>query len=225
MTDEDDYFLPKYDRELLGRTLTRIWPLTERWAMIVTLSRMDRVTKPQGTSRRSKHGTTPDGVNLAALDDWTDLHAKLVSWVQMVCEDRHLEPPADNLLSLAGWLNRHITDLALCEGSGEAPDEIEKAVSACERHIDLPREDPTVDSDDPRVLLAKRQAQTVHVTFMSIEAVCRKMDVDPVITERRMRYVVRRAHVDASGTDPQTRTKFWRLGDIIEADTQIREAA
>ncbi|MCP2163139.1 hypothetical protein LX12_004354, partial [Williamsia serinedens] len=81
----EQFYLPMHEQVALLESLKRIPALCEKLAMGVTLSRMDRVTKPQGTSRRSKHGTTPDGVNLAALDDWTGLHATLVSWVRMVC--------------------------------------------------------------------------------------------------------------------------------------------
>ena len=147
----------------------------------------------------------------------------LVSWVRLVCEDRQLDPPVDSLLYLAGWLNKHVVDLALCEGSPEAPDEIEKAVANCERHIDLPYEDPTVASDDPRVLLARRQAETVIVTYDTIEPVCRKMDVDPIITTRRMKYVVSRQNVTPASRDG--RTKFFRLSDVIDADTEVRKTA
>ncbi|GGF38994.1 hypothetical protein [Williamsia phyllosphaerae] len=222
MTD-DQFFMPRDQQDALVESLHQVPKIAEDIA--VTLARMDRVAKQEGTSRRSKRGSVPDGVNIAALDDWTQLHAVLVSWVRMVCEERHLMPPADALLSLASWLRHHIEDLAMCEGCEESVDEVAKLVDRCQSCIDLPWEDPTVRSDDPRVLLARRQAETVHVTYTTIEAVCRTMDVDPMINEQRMKYVVRRASIDHSGKDPVTRTKFWRLADIIDADTEMRKDA
>lgn len=85
-------------------------------------------------SGRSSDQPLPFSVGAAKVRD--HLHATLVSWVRLICEQRALDYTGDtSTAGLARWLHRNLIALAMTEGAEGAPAEIRMAVAAAERVV------------------------------------------------------------------------------------------
>lgn len=209
-----DFFLERKDQRDLVDMLASIPRLAEDLA--VTECRQDRISKPGGGRiRRGKpESSLPFHVG-AASAAW-DLHSALSSTVRLVCEQRALPQaqwPADSVVTLAAWLRANIVALALTEGAWDAYLEIEDAVMECRRVIDLPPEDEITVSRE-QVNAAIRQV----VTVSTIATVADKLgELGNGLTPERMRTLCRRGVLAHSSVDPRSGTKFYALGDVLDA--------
>lgn len=78
----------------------------------------------RGENRPTK-GTPPVPLNIAAHDHLTDMHAKVVSWVRMVAEERDLRgPDRDALTYLCPWLLSQLPYLLQHGAVGDLADEM-----------------------------------------------------------------------------------------------------
>ncbi|BAW03388.1 hypothetical protein KP696_15200 [Nocardia seriolae] len=96
-------------------------------------------------SGRSSDQPLPFSVGAAKVRD--HLHATLVSWVRLICEQRALDYTGDtSTAGLARWLHRNLIALAMTEGAEGAPAEIRMAVAAAERVVCPPAVEYTIDA-------------------------------------------------------------------------------
>ncbi|MFI1915921.1 hypothetical protein [Nocardia sp. NPDC020380] len=94
---------------------------------------------------RTSDQPLPFSPKAAAVRD--RLHAVLVSWVRLICEQRALDYSGPtSTAGLARWLERNIIALALTEGAETAPDEIRSAAEAAEQIVCPPPQRITVDA-------------------------------------------------------------------------------
>ncbi|GAB0103373.1 hypothetical protein JMUB6875_23460 [Nocardia sp. JMUB6875] len=97
-------------------------------------------------SSRSSDQPLPFSVGAASARD--HLHAVLVSWVRLVCEQRAIEYAGDTgTADLARWLIANVIALAMTEGADTAPADIREAVEAVERIVCPPPSPIVVTAD------------------------------------------------------------------------------
>lgn len=177
--------------------------------------RTARLSKPgMSKGRRPKQLGSSVPFHIGAAEAADLLHATLVGWVRvMLDQGRGRGHPADATLSIAAWLHRNAEALALCEGSAEALDEIERAVGECRRMVDIPPDDEVVI--DPRRLEAANKSL---VTLSTIETIARKIgEPGRGLNRERLRLLAKHRDVKPASEDGQSGTKFYRLGDVIDA--------
>lgn len=96
--------------------------------------------------RNGRTSDQPLPFNVKAAQIRDHLHATLVSWVRLVCEQRTLEyPGSPSTAGLARWLRRNVIALAMTEGVDAAPTEIRTAVEAARRTVCPPPDQIIVD--------------------------------------------------------------------------------
>lgn len=95
---------------------------------------------------RSSDQPLPYSVAAAKVRD--HLHALLVSWVRLICEQRALDYSGPTSTGgLARWLDRNLIALAMTEGLDTAPDELRILMEAAERIICPPVQKIVIDAD------------------------------------------------------------------------------
>ncbi|MFE3229577.1 hypothetical protein [Nocardia sp. NPDC059228] len=96
-------------------------------------------------SSRSSDQPLPFSVGAAKVRD--HLHATLVAWVRLVCEQRAIEYDGrTSTAGLARWLRANLIALAMTEGVDAAPADIRAAVEAAERVVCPQSEQIAVDA-------------------------------------------------------------------------------
>ncbi|WP_458687342.1 hypothetical protein [Nocardia tengchongensis] len=104
-------------------------------------------------SGRTSDQPLPFSVGAAKVRD--HLHATLVGWVRLVCEQRALDYSGPtSTAGLATWLRANLIALAMTEGVESAPVDIRSAVEAAERVICPPAQRFVVD--DASIEAARR---------------------------------------------------------------------
>ncbi|QLY30842.1 hypothetical protein [Nocardia huaxiensis] len=95
---------------------------------------------------KSRSGDQPLPYSTVAAQVRDHLHAIIVSWVRLICEQRALTYSGPTSTpDLARWLNRNLIALAMTEGAESAPDEIRAAVEAAERVVCPPSNKPVIN--------------------------------------------------------------------------------
>lgn len=236
MTD-DQSFLPRPKWEPLKRALIEIPAVVEDLA--ITLTRQDRIQKSTlgKTARRKPESALP--LHVGAANASAELQNCLTGWVRLVCEQRQINympigfthkpefigPLAEGqerlprgydvvaIPVLAKWLRVNLIALAMTEGSAEAYDDIASCIDACRRQMDLPADDDVV-IDAARVESANKSV----VTLSTIDAVATRLGaMARGLTRERLRLLAKRGDVKPVGVDPETKTKFYALGDVLHA--------
>lgn len=136
---DDDFFLPRHQREHLAELLTTAIPsLIED--LIITATKQDRIGRPELTRhRRTKRPGSRAPLNPEAASAAQDLHNALVGTVRLVCESRGRDyDGGPTTLSMCGWLAEYVSSIALTEGAEDAYFEIDTAVKAARRAVDHP---------------------------------------------------------------------------------------
>ncbi|MFE3191641.1 hypothetical protein ACFXHA_21705 [Nocardia sp. NPDC059240] len=131
-------------------------------------------------SARSGDQPLPFSVGAAAARD--HLHAVLVSWVRLVCEQRAIDyAGGTSTPDLARWLAAKVIALAMTEGADTAPAEIRAAVVAVERIV-CPPPTPIVVSVD-----ALESARRARLSASGIATLAKELG-EPVraVTVRRI---------------------------------------
>lgn len=212
MSVADSFYLNKRDQAKLRDELATISGLVEN--LSVTITRQARIQKANlGRPKRQRPGPRPP-VHFGAWTAADDLHNALTTWVRLVCEQRCIYYRESNdMLTLARWLRKNMVALALTEGAGEAYEDLSPKIAECWRHVDLPPDDQIM-IDHVRV----DEAAGSVVTLDTITAVANR--IGPMakgLNRDRLRYLIKGGKVRARGQDPDTGTKFYRLGDVMHA--------
>lgn len=215
-TDRPDTdYLDRHDQRELRQLLARIPGLVEDLLNVRT--KQARTSRPGG-SRRPKRLGSALPIHIGAVEAADELHNILVGWCRIVIDQRGGEWPANATLSIAQWLARNVESLALCEGSCEALPEIRDVIAHCTHVVDIPPDDLVV-IDPARVEAANRQI----VTRDSIETIAPKLgEMGRGLNSRRVRTLEKANALKATGTDVDTGTRFYRLGDVLEAHVRHR---
>ena len=212
MTAESDHFyLPRDEQRKLLTILRGIPQLAEELA--ITETRQAVIAKAGlGSPRRPKKRASQLPFHVGAFDAMLALHAELVSWIKLVCEQRATqEPEAGDLVTAAKWLRTNIITLAMTEGAETASQRIRDLVKDCERQIDLPPDDDIV-IDPARLRAANGQVLTSY----QIERIATKLGaVGQGLNHNRVDFLARRGGLKPCAVDEQTR--FYRLGEVLAA--------
>lgn len=207
-----DFFLPKHLHEPLRQKLSGIPDLVEDLA--VTITRQARVQKGGlGKPSRSKPESRLP-FHIAAAEAADELQNCLATWVRAVCEERQVHyTDHDDVITLARWLRKNVVSLALTQGSEESYADIVERIDHCRHIIDLPPDDDVV-IDRARVDSANKSV----VTLATIGGIASRLgDLGQGLNRERLRLLAKRGDVSAVSTDPDTKTKFYRLGDVLHA--------
>lgn len=105
-----------------------------------------RLTDPANrVSPRSNDQPLPFNPKAAAVRD--HLHATLVAWVRLVCEQRAVDYSGNpSTAGLSRWLDRNLIALAMTEGVDAAPADLRSAVDAAARIICPPAVEIVIDA-------------------------------------------------------------------------------
>ena len=213
-----DFHIPRAEQAKLREKLFLVPELAEDLA--VTITRQARIQK-QGLGKPRRQRPEPCvPFHLGASEAAEELHRCLAGWVRFVCDARQIEyTDGNDLTPLSRWLHRNVVTLALIEGSETAYSEIAHRIDECRRQIDLPPEDEIV-IDRARLEQANRQI----VTAGQAEKIARRLgELGRRLTTQRVHSLNRRGHLRPIDTDPETGTKFYRLGDILHAHTKCAQ--
>lgn len=217
-----DFYLDKIQQAKLRDKLGLVPALVEDLA--VTITRQARIQKSGLGKPRRQRPESRLPFHLGAAEAADELHSCLVAWVRFVCEERQMHyRDSDNDISLARWLRRNIVTLALIEGSEEACDELCERIDECRRHVDLPPDDDVV-IDRVRVEAANRSV----ITLSTIDGIASRLgDIGKGLNRDRLRLLAKRGDVRPVSEDPDTGTRFYRLGDVLHAhhNREKRKAA
>ncbi|MBL1072965.1 hypothetical protein JK358_00990 [Nocardia sp. 2] len=130
---------------------------------------------------RTSDQPLPFSTTAAAVRD--HLHATLVSWVRLICEQRAIDYTGPtSTTGLARWLERNLLAFAMTEGVESAPDDIRAAVADAERIVCPPTERPEVDTQ------ALATARAARLNANGIATLAKQLG-DPFqsVTARRVR--------------------------------------
>lgn len=215
MTDVDHLYLDRRQGARLARELADLPELVADLA--VTLTRQDCVRPRALGGRRSKPEPRLP-LHVGAEKATAELRSALVAAVRHVAETRALDyDGTDELVSIAGWLRRHIGDLAITEGAHEFADAVLAAIADCRRVIDLPADDDIV-IDPQRVAEANRQVMTADQIGRISSLIG---DAGKGLSRRRVHTLAGKGLISPAGIDGSTR--FWRLGDVLAAHQALNE--
>lgn len=210
MSAADAFFLDKKSQLLLRDELASVPNLVED--LLVTITRQARIQKVGLGKPRRQRPESRVPFHLGASQASEALRNCLSTWVRLVCEERGIQyREAADTLSLARWLRKHVTALALTQGAEEAYSDIKAALDECRRQIDLPDEDEIV-IDPARVRAANRSV----VTLATITPIANRIGaLGKGLNRDRLRYLEKTGKVRACSEDPDTGTRFYKLGDVL----------
>ncbi|MFG1790438.1 hypothetical protein [Nocardia sp. NPDC049149] len=154
MTENPNHlYLDRADILALAALLREIPDLAEDLA--ISLTRQSRLSTRGDYRMNRRPSEQPLPYNPAASRATDELHAVLVAWVRLVCEQRAIAyTGATSTPGLARWLDRNIIALAMTEGAEGALPEIRSVVQAA-AWIICPPVAPTV-LDDRKLEQARR---------------------------------------------------------------------
>lgn len=205
-----DFHLPRAEQLKLQEALCGIPALVEE--LSITITRQARVQKPGLGKLRRRKAEARIPFHLGAVEAADELHNVLIKWVRFTCDARQT-PYAESKddITLARWLRRNVTALALIEGSEDAWPEIHHRIDECRKQIDLPPEDDIV-IDPERVRQANRQILTAG----QIEKIAPRLGaLGAGLNKRRVQTLVANKRLRPCAVDGDVR--FFRLGDVLDA--------
>ncbi|WP_306363127.1 hypothetical protein [Nocardia sp. CC227C] len=107
-----------------------------------------RLNGPTEYRLQPRSATQPLPYNPAASKAADHLHATLVSWTRLICEQRGLPYTAGATTpALARWLHRNLIAFAMTEGVESAPTDIAAAVAAATRIVCPPARERPINTD------------------------------------------------------------------------------
>ncbi|MFF3221711.1 hypothetical protein ACFYV7_02850 [Nocardia suismassiliense] len=130
MTEHPNHlYLDRIELRALAELLREIPDLAED--LSISLTRQSRLSTRGDYRMNRRPSEQPLPYNPAASRAADELHAVLVSWVRLVCEQRGLDyAGSPSTPGLARWLDRNLIALAMTEGAEGAPAEIRTVVQA-----------------------------------------------------------------------------------------------
>ncbi|MFD4439011.1 hypothetical protein ACFWPK_04440 [Nocardia sp. NPDC058519] len=207
MSADTDMFLSRADCNELVAALREIPDLMAPLALAIV--RGDRQGLDASTCRPAPQSKPPIDVAAQAMAD--GLHNLLTGWMRVVCEQRGIEPhPVNSIPAAAKWLDKNVIALAMTEGASDAYRDITRAITALQRRLDRPG-DGTLTDDE--IAGANRQVMTAY----QVDKVTHLLGERAEGLNRRRVELLDKAGVLKGTRDRDTGTRFYALGDILEA--------
>lgn len=176
----------------------------------VTVTRQDQIGSG-GPRVSTGERVQPLPFNAAASEARTSLHAELVRWVRWVSECRNLIlPNKDTASALARWIADNVIELALTEGSEDAPMELGAVIRHARSVIDRPQSE--VIRVDPTRLA---QAHAEQLNARGIATLAKHIGAQG-LTVRRINHLVEK-HKITPIRYADKKTPIYTLGDILNA--------
>lgn len=197
--EENHLHLTKSAIRELAASLREIPDLAEELA--ITRTGQARTGRRADYRARRRPGAQPLPYNPVAAQVADHLHAVLVGWVRLVCEQRGLTYLGSTTTAgLARWLDANIIAFAMTEGVQSAPEEIARAVRAAVSIICPPA--APVEFDASMI----RQARSRRLNASGIATLAKELGGDyRTLTVRRVQTLR-----DAGRITPVPGP--WRLG-------------
>lgn len=205
----DDLTVTRAEIELLAEKLATVSDLSEE--MAIALTGESRISDGGLGIRRPQPGSRePYPLHLESLID--DLMNELSTTVRHICEVRGLTGGGGGCASMASWLIRYRMAIAVMPDGGEIFESLCKVIDRCARAMN--------QTEDEYVIDQRRldQANKSVVTLATIEPIARKLgDLGKGLNRERMRTLAKRGGLEHVSIDDDTKAKFYRLGDVLEA--------
>ncbi|MEV0294517.1 hypothetical protein [Nocardia sp. NPDC050710] len=152
-------YLDRTELRALAELLREIPDLADD--LTISRTRQSR-TGAQGDFRMHRRPSEqPLPYNPAAARAADELHAVLVSWVRLVCEQRGIDyPGSPSTAGMARWLDRNLIALAMTEGVVQAPAEIRRVVQAAQWIVCPPSAPIVLDESE----LARARAHRLNAS-------------------------------------------------------------
>lgn len=165
-------------------------------------------------TRRITNQSMPYNPAAAKVSD--HLHAVLVSWVRLVCEQRGVEYTAStSTAGLARWLTRNLIALAMTEGVESAPAEISAAIEAAV-HIVCPpaRREPITPDQVAQARRARLNASGLATLAKELGEEYRSLTVRRVQTLRDAGRII-----PVPGPWAPDWPEMFVVGEVLDAHT------
>ncbi len=176
----------------------------------VTVTRQDQIGSG-GPRVSTGERVQPLPFNAAASEARTSLHAELVRWVRWVSECRNLIlPNKDTASALARWIADNVIELALTEGSEDAPMELGAVIRHARSVIDRPQSE--VIRVDPARLA---QAHAEQLNARGIATLAKHIGAQG-LTIRRIKHLRETGKI-VPVRYADKRTPIYQLGDVLDA--------
>lgn len=204
----EQFFITRADMEKLQELLREIPDVVEDLAVQLTRQSACAV---DGSGIGSGSDEQPLPFNVAAAEARDLLTATLSSWVRHVCDYRARTYDGEgDAVTIAAWLDRYVTSLAMTPGCEEAEDEIRYAVRQCRRACDIP-EDRAVLYIDPTLI---PRLEALELSARDCAATVSNAGIP--MTKRKVDYLGEqnpRLRIAKSGKE-----WIYRLGDVLDAN-------
>lgn len=171
-------------------------------------------TRLTGPSEYRRPGYRPTAYNTAASAASDHLHAVLVSWVRLVCEQRALDYTGPtSTAGLARWLDRNLVALAMTEGVESAPAEIRAAVESAVNIVCPPLRQQPISPDQ------LSQARNARLNASGIAALAKELGDDyKGLTVRRLQTLRDAGRiVPIPGPWSPDFPEMFIVGDVLDA--------
>lgn len=207
----DGYFITRAETEYLAEKLDQV-PDLEREMAIALTSGQARISGSSLGIRRPQPGSR-EPYSIGLEDTANNLHSELSTTARHVCEIRGMD--YDGGFSTAGiamWLRRYRYAIALMEDAGEMFEKLCHAIDRASKAMNTHEREYVINQ--AMVEEANRQI----VTVAAMEKLAPKLDkLGKGLNARRMRTLCKHAGLEHVSVDRDTGTKFYRLGDVLEA--------
>lgn len=201
-------FLSRAECKRLVEYLREIPDLIEPLALAYL--RQSRRGLDASTTRRPPQSTPPVDVEADQLAE--DLHNTLTGWIRVVCDQRALENPgATTLAGAAKWLDKYVISLAMTEGALAAFDDITEGIERVKSRLLMPDVGALTEEE---LTGANRMILTAYQIDRALPLLG---DRGEGLNRRRVEILARAGVLQPCDRDPDTGTKFFRLGDILAA--------
>ncbi|HEY9315804.1 hypothetical protein [Williamsia sp.] len=207
----DNLTVTRAELEYLKDKLDQVVDLERRMAIALTDGQSRNSDGGLGIRRPQPGPREPYGLHVEVLLD--ELQNELTTTVRHICEVRGLSYQGSRYpTALAKWLIRYRVAIAVMEDGGEIFKKLCRIIDRCARSMNTNEREYTIDEE--MVKEANRQI----VTVSTIEKLAHKLDkVGKGLNARRMRTLCKHAGLTHVSEDPDTGTRFYRLGDVLDA--------
>lgn len=183
----------------------------------VTVTRQDQIGSG-GPRVSTGERVQPLPFNAAASEARTSLHAELVRWVRWVSECRNLIlPNKDTASALARWIADNVIELALTEGSEDAPMELGAVIRHARSVIDRPQSE-VIRVDPTRV----EEARSELLNANGCATLAKLIGVEG-LTQKRVNNLKLRGHITPVDHTQvgKKQIAIYRLGEVLDAHYKI----
>lgn len=208
---DDQSFLSRADLAHLAEKLDLVGDLELELALAAT----SQANPDAGGIRRPQPGPrAPHNLNIQALID--ELNNTLSTTIRDVCEHRAMRHDGgSSCAAMAKWLHRYRAAIGMMEHGPELADELCSIITRCDEMLHRPDSESLIERELSASLVTEANRQVV--TAPQVEGFARRTGLlADGLNESRVTYL-RKRHGLRGHQDPDTRTWFYRLGDVIAA--------